>query len=254
MPATDPNKNSFHWRNNSGELDVFEAARYFSGAGENHDSSMFTPKLIGENRAHGQRAARMSLDMPMMRNIPITLEKNPTIQKLQLKENKKCKQPNSPGGRIASFLNSLFNQTESKKKKKLKLKDSNILKEEGRKRRSSISHFRITPSNSGNEPTSSGVICPPTDAKTPTKSSYGGFSDNRTAINSKEFRFKYGSFRNSTAIVDEEEEDRGFDVDDGADTDSSSDLFDLPNYDLDLPVYGTTDMGRIRVGAPIPSM
>ncbi|KAL8518461.1 hypothetical protein ACS0TY_009729 [Phlomoides rotata] len=264
MSATGPNKqckNSFHWRNNSGELDVFEAARYFSGAGENpryNDSSMFSPKNIGENRSHGQRASRMSLDIPMMRNIPIRSENIPTIQKLQLKDSKKCKQPNSPGGRLASFLNSLFNQTESKKKK-LKLK------EEGRKRRSSISHFRITSINSGNESkssSSSGVITPHTETKTPTKSSckeFRGFSDQQTAIDGEEFRFHNGRFRNSTAInwiVDEE--DRGFkkfsDVDDGADTDSSSDLFDLPNYDLDLPVYGTTDMDRIRIGAPISSV
>ncbi|KAL0380655.1 UNVERIFIED_CONTAM: protein BIG GRAIN 1-like E [Sesamum angustifolium] len=46
------------------------------------------------------------------------------------------------------------------------------------------------------------------------------------------------------------------DVDDGADSDSSSDLFDLPNHDLDfysngLPVYGTTNIDRIRIGAPV---
>lgn len=50
---------------------------------------------------------------------------------------------------------------------------------------------------------------------------------------------------------------RKFDeVDDGAESDSSSDLFELQNYDLGiyssgLPVYETTNMDSIKRGAPI---
>lgn len=45
-------------------------------------------------------------------------------------------------------------------------------------------------------------------------------------------------------------------VDDGAESDSSSDLFELQNYDLGyyssgLPVYETTNMDSIKRGAPI---
>lgn len=300
--SSDPNrlcKNSFHWRNDSGELDVFEAARYFSGANENpgyNNAAMFSENFIREDR----RGARMSLDMPMMRNPMISNSDNLAMVQKQLKENnKKYKQPSSPGGRLASFLNSLFNQTTSKKKKKKSKSGSTTkdLEEEspgGRKRRSSISHFRITTSNSANDSkssmyssSSSGFITPPTYAKTPTKSSYKefrSFADQQKAVKNgtnaekrstdcawledEEFRFsngnvfKNGSFRNSNTNWADDEEIRGFrkfsDVDDGADTDSSSDLFDLPNHELDfyssgLPVYGTTHMDRIRIGAPISS-
>ncbi len=45
-------------------------------------------------------------------------------------------------------------------------------------------------------------------------------------------------------------------VDDGGESDSSSNLFELQNYDLGycasgLPVYETTDMDSIKRGAPI---
>ncbi|KAI3467217.1 hypothetical protein Pfo_023880 [Paulownia fortunei] len=303
-------KNSFHCRNDSGELDVFEAARYFSGANENpghNNGALFSKKFIREDRQHAQRAARISLDMPMIRN-PINPD-NLAVDRKQLKEGKKYKQPSSPGGRLASFLNSLFNQTTSKKKKKSKSGSSSStkdLEEESpggrRKRRSSISHFRITSittsaandhSKSMYSSSSSGFRTPPPYANTPTKSLYKEFGDipdhhqkavsvPKTGANAEKrstdcawldekFRFSNGNIfkngshglssdRNSTTNwADEEREFRKFsDVDDGADTDSSSDLFDLPNHDLDfyssgLPVYGTTHMDRIRIGAPISS-
>ncbi|KAL0446985.1 UNVERIFIED_CONTAM: protein BIG GRAIN 1-like E [Sesamum latifolium] len=126
--SSDPNKmykNSFHWRNDSGELDVFEAAGYFSSVNIDQNpgayivnGANFAQKFIREEKQqHVQRAAaaRMSLDMPM-RN-PIPAEYHIMDQKQMIKENKKHKQPSSPGGRLASFLNSLFSQTHLKKKK-----------------------------------------------------------------------------------------------------------------------------------------
>lgn len=252
-------KNSSHRRNDSGELVVFEAARYFSGADENpghHSSSAVFPHNL---KREGRAAARMSLDIPA-----IDSHNLPTIQKQYvMREKKKYKQPSSPGGRLASFLNSIFNQTNSKKKKKSKTSSDDVDDHDHAldRRRSSTSHFRITDSNS----TFPASETPPFLAKTPTKSSYKdskGYSDGQKAIslskNCENIAVNNGSFRNPTTKWTADDEDQGKfgHVDEGEDSDSSSDLFDLPNLDLyssGLPVYGTTNMGRIRIGAPIPS-
>ncbi|KAK6157816.1 hypothetical protein DH2020_012064 [Rehmannia glutinosa] len=289
MSVTGPNracKNSFHWKNDSGELDVFEAARYFNENPGPENGAIFSQTFIRENR-------RISLDsMPMNRINSI----HPENDKKKLKENKKYKQPSSPGGRLASFLNSIFNQTNSKKKKSKSGKNIQPDEEnEGespggmrRKRRSSISHFRINNTNNNSNSSifsssGSGFRTPPNYAKTPTKSAYKemirkfpgsqkgvalpGNGDGKSRFGNGDV-FRNGSFgmsdRNSviTTIWGGDEEIRDFrklsDVDDGAESDSSSDLFDLPNHGLDfhssgLPVYGTTHMDRIRIGAPIYS-
>lgn len=253
-------KNSSHLRNDSGELVVFEAARYFSGTDENpgyySSSAVFPHNLAREGRAAA--AARMSLDIPA-----IDSHNLPAIQKqYMMREKKKYKQPSSPGGRLASFLNSLFNQTNSKKKKKSKTSSDDVVDDHDHtldRRRSSISHFRITDSNS----TFPASETPPFLAKTPTKSSYKdlkSYSDRQKAIslskNCENIAVNNGSFRNPpTKWTADDEDHRKFgDVDEGEDSDSSSDLFDLPNLDFyssGLPVYGTTNMGRIRIGAPI---
>ncbi|XP_047963869.1 protein BIG GRAIN 1-like E [Salvia hispanica] len=234
-------KNSSHRRKDSGEIVVFDAARYFAGIDENPCYHSFSSSA----------ASRMSLDMPAINahNLPSIL----------MREKKKCRQPSSPGGRLATFLNSLFNQANSKKKKKSKT--SAAVDDDHDRRRSSISHFRITESYCDSKSANSG------DAKTPTKTSYAdlkGFSDRQKAasqlkigeIGNGRLRFNNGSFRNPTAkwTADDEDDQRKFD--DGEDSDSSSDLFDLPNLDFcstGLPVYGTTDMDRIRIGAPLSS-
>lgn len=326
--SSDPNKmykNSFHWRNDSGELDVFEAARYFSSANDQIPGQIngvkFSQKFIREDRQQVQKAARRSLDMPM-RN-PIIPPEYHVMDQKQIKETKKYKQPSSPGGRLASFLNSLFNQKSLKKKKSKSGNTTKDFEEESpggrRKRRISISHFRITSNTNSvaaadsksllySSSSNSGFRTPPPYANTPTKSykEFRKFSDiHQRAIslpkNGKNSRptlldeiyaekkgtdcawieeklrlsnevpekiLKNGNFgvsnRKSTAnrvdvYPSEEREFRKFsDADDGADSDSSSDLFDLPNHDLDffsssLPVYETTHMDRIKIGTPISS-
>ncbi|KAL0372523.1 UNVERIFIED_CONTAM: protein BIG GRAIN 1-like E [Sesamum calycinum] len=190
--SSDPNKmykNSFHCRNDSGELDVFEAAGYFSSVNTDQspgayiiNGANFAQKFIREEKQQHVQRARMSLDMPI-RN-PVPAEYHIMDQKQMIKENKKHKQPSSPGGRLASFLNSLFSQTHLKKKKSKSgstMKDS--LEEESpggrRKRRSSISHFRITSSTISStaastdsksslfSSSSSGFRTPPPYANTP---------------------------------------------------------------------------------------
>ncbi|KAJ1400890.1 protein BIG GRAIN 1-like E [Sesbania bispinosa] len=298
-------KKSFHRRNDSGELDVFEAARYFSGYNEavGYPGSTFTQKIMREER-HGHRA-RISLDMPMRSLLPQQFH---SVEK-QMKE-KKHKQPSSPGGRLASFLNSLFSQSASKKKKSKSssqsMKDEDESPGGRRRRRSSISHFRSSStadSKSIYSSLSSGFRTPPY-VQTPTKSckEFRTLSDHKHAVSlstkwngqvktttlqnelwddkkKREPTLLDDSYKHSNVLSEkqknwgnelldkdriwldkysaEEKDIRKFnEVDDGAESDSSSDLFELQNYDLGyyssgLPVYETTNMDNIKRGAPI---
>lgn len=306
-------KKPFHQRHDSGELDVFEAARYFSGANEgNNNATNYSQKTTREEK-QSCRGGRMSLDMPMSRN---SIPSQTHVMEKQMKE-KKYKQPSSPGGRLASFLNSLFNQTSSKKKKSKSTTQSNKDDDESpggrRKRRSSISHFSSVNTSSNSKSvysSSSGFRTPPPYSHTPTKSykdlrSYSdhkpqvmnlsksnnqfqstglqneAFDDKRSTDYSwldekSKFKFSNGfsekhknlgngfsdKGRNWADQYPSEERDfNKFKIEedgDGADSDSSSDLFELQNYDLGyyssgLPVYETTHMDSIKRGAPITS-
>ncbi|EXB44876.1 hypothetical protein L484_026458 [Morus notabilis] len=324
-------KKSFHRRNDSGELDVFEAARYFSGYNEalGYNGSSFTQKMIMKDQDHhrGWRGGRISLDMPMRNvlNNPHHIHHHhhhQTVMDKQIKD-KKYKQPSSPGGRLASFLNSLFNQSASKKKKSKSttqsMKDDQEEISPGggrRKRRSSISHFRsssTTDSKSIYSSSSSGFRTPPPyiNAQTPTKSykDLRSFSDHKQVVSlslskaQNNINMKSSADNNSLHNSDHHDhhpqrpdlswlddhvekikyckdqnknngsasekypsEKKGLMIrrfdheefeDDGADSDSSSDLFELQNYDLGcyssgLPVYETTNMDNIkRSGPPI---
>ncbi|KAE8730020.1 REVERSIBLY GLYCOSYLATED POLYPEPTIDE 3 family protein [Hibiscus syriacus] len=270
-------KKSFHRRNNSGELDVFEAARYFSGYNDvaSYNCATFSQNMMG----------RVSLDVPMtMRNI---LPQQSHVVDKKIKD-KKYKQPNSPGGRLASFLNSLFNQTGSKKKKS-KSTTQSIKDEEdcpSGRRRSSISHFRSSSTTDTKSfySSSSSSFRTPSYGHTPTKS-YKEFRnhldhkqvsslssnnigltkptalqnaiiDDKWNTNTTEYswldeKLKFNndyseSTRHRDQYPSDEKEIGKFnetETDDGADSDSSSDLFELP-------VYETTHMDTKR-GAPI---
>lgn len=256
--STDPNKiykNSFHWRNDSGELDVFEAARYFSSSAD-----QAVPAYINGDRHHAARPARRSLDTIMIRSNPIPPAYHHRIidqKQLMKDQNKKSKQPSSPGGRLASFLNSLFNQTSLKKKKKSKsgaaAKDFEEESPNGRrKRRSSISHFRITTASKAAAEKASGYRTPPPHANTPTKAykEVGRFAGHdAAAVGEKK---GVGSEKNGRKVRLPREKRWSEEEDDGGESDSSSDLFDLPNHDLDffssgLPVYETTHIQTITI-------
>ncbi|KAK6921881.1 hypothetical protein RJ641_012388 [Dillenia turbinata] len=294
-------KKSFHRRNDSGELDVFEASRYFSAANEVsvYTNAIYPTKTIKEEK-HFWRGNRMSLDMPT-RNSTIPIPSQIQGIEKQMKE-KKNKQPSSPGGRLASFLNSLFNQTASKKKKSKSTTHSMKDEEESpggrRKRRSSISHFRsssTTDSKFMYSSSSFGFRTPPPCANTPTKiyKDFRSYSDHKQVVSLPKYtdvkyvkpshddkrnsdlawldeKFKFSEktknlangYREKDQIWDdqyqsEEKESRKFgEVDYGCESDSSSDLFELQNYDLGyhssgLPVYETTHMDCIKRGAPI---
>lgn len=289
---------SFNRRNDSGELDVFEAARYFSGYNETicyNNNNNSSQKIVREDQRNGNKS-RISLDMPMRSLFPQQFH-GVSVEKQTMKE-KKHKQPSSPGGRLASFLNSLFSQSASKKKKSKSIsqsmKDDQDDQSPGgrRRRRSSISHFRSSSTTTTTTNTTSdskslhssfssvGFRTPP-HIHTPTKSckefrtlskydniehlkSFTLHSELWDDHNKKDENFKHGNGvlekQRNWGNELSEKEFRKFkfeeEYDDGADSDSSSDLFELQNYDLGycssgLPVYETTNMDNIKRGAPI---
>ncbi|CAK8537104.1 unnamed protein product [Lathyrus sativus] len=281
------NKKSFHRRNDSGELDVFEASRYFSGYNEvigYTNNSTCTQKVIREER-NGHRG-RISLDMPMRTLLPQQFN---GVDQKQIKDKKHNKQPSSPGGRLASFLNSLFNQSTSKKKKSKSssqsMKDEDESPGAGRRmQRCSISHFRSSStadSKSVYSSLSSGFRTPPY-VNTPTKGcrEFKTLSELNHAVKTNlnvhvkpssttlqnELGWDDKKRRNSSLLgdnykqlVDKREIRKFNEVDDGAESDSSSDLFELQNYDLchnssGLPVYETTNMDNIKRGSTISNV
>lgn len=287
---------SFHRRNDSGELDVFEASRYFSGYNEviGYTNSTFTQNISIRDEKHGAHRGRISLDMPMRSLLPQQFH---GIVEKQIVKEKKQKQPSSPGGKLASFLNSLFNQSSSKKKKSKSssqsMKDEDESSSTGRRRRrSSISHFRSSStadSRSLYSSLSSGFRTPPyvVNINTPTKSckEFRTFSEQKHANDVSLSTTKKNGNVKSTTLENElwgdkkkrdslAEKDRIWvdkysreekkimkfnEVDDGAESDSSSDLFELQIYDLGysssgLPVYETTNMDNIKRGSTISNV
>ncbi|XP_073280780.1 protein BIG GRAIN 1-like E [Primulina huaijiensis] len=299
LSSSDSCRNPFQRRNDSGELDVFEAARYFSGANEN-PAYVYAAKY---DQYFIKNGTRVSPDMPR-RGSSITHDHS--LEKQIMKENKKYKQPSSPGARLASFLNSLFNQKSLKKKKKQKSSGKiNDIEDENpgglrRKRRNSLGHFPVTnvasfgPDWRSSFSASNSVFTTP-HATTPTKSckelvrsdyfrpgtvkinelhnekrstnydwiderfSFRNGISEKTSRNGSSFEFSGHGIRFATTwgFHDSSSEGREIskssDADDhGAESDSSSDLFDLPNYGsnfcsrTDLPVYETTKLDRIK--------
>ncbi|KAJ4831425.1 hypothetical protein Tsubulata_023220 [Turnera subulata] len=192
-----------HRRKDSDELDVFEAARYFSGQNEassgyhNEYGATYADQKDDKHYTWRRSGGRMSLDVvssssSSISNIHPLAQVQQThhhivVDKQQiLKEKKHYKQPSSPGARLASFLNSLFSQSGSRKKKSKPTTRTQSMKdhEEGeespdgrRKRRSSISHFRsswstATKSHDHRYTSPSGFRTPPPayNSHTPTKS------------------------------------------------------------------------------------
>ncbi|KAL1807860.1 hypothetical protein ACET3Z_024850 [Daucus carota] len=298
-------KKSFHnRRDDSDELDVFEAAGYFSGANEVSGYQ----KMLRSGR-------RTSLDIPMRSSTRTSMIQeqahqydNVVMPEKPTTKEKKYKQPNSPGGRLATFLNSLFSQNSSKKKKSKSCSAQSMKDEDHespgarRKRRSSISHFRsftstnnsssVNNSKSSFYSSSSSEFTTHPSTNTPTKNTYKdskptihlnmSSKSNKYNVNSttwqknedhdnvwmdeEEFKFSTTTIFDSNRAFDHEKNqpsERDFrnfinEMDDGAESDSSSDLFELQNYDLGcctyssgLPVYETTHMSSIKRGAPM---
>lgn len=253
-------RKSLHRRKDSGELDVFEAAGYFSGSNElqynaasvGYDTSLFSQKIFREDHG-GRRGGRMSLDLPIRSNVIPLPPPAYTAEKQTIKDQKKLRQqPSSPGGRLANFLNSLFNQSSSKKKKKPKnpIKNEDLHHEMGgKKRRSSLSTL-IDSKSSSNSSKISGFRTPPAPhcctVQTPNKN----YKEIRSFLNQK----RAANSKNLGNGINQKSEMRKInDPDEGAESDSSSDLFELRIYDkfdcyssTELPVYQTTNIQTIN--------
>ncbi|XP_039059925.1 protein BIG GRAIN 1-like E [Hibiscus syriacus] len=244
-------KKAFRCRNGSGNLDVFEAAKYFSGyngAASYNCATLISQKITRDER-QPPKGGRISLDVPMRRN-PLLQQSHPPEKRVN--KEKKHKQPSSPGGQLASFLNSLFNQTRSRKKKNSKSSTTQSMKDEEeslgggtRKRRMSFSHFR----SSNTVDTKSFYSSSSYGFKTtPAKNNKGSDLLNEKKHDKSKFidgileKYKnldthHRDMNNRNVRVDRNEsEEKGFrkfgEIDDGADSDSSSDLFELQRCDL----------------------
>lgn len=287
-----------HRRKDSGEIDVFEASRYFSGGPETrtytHNSSQ---RPMKEDTRWAVWGGRKSLDISF-KNSSFTSHSSYMVNDKYMiqaeKKKKKSKLPISPGGKLASFLNSLFSQLATSRKKSKSCPQS--VKEEdhdtspgGRRRSSSISHFYGFGSNRSKSlysSSSSGFRTPPpmsqpsnievhdkartmasllesTKAAASTKEQRDQYyrdhdrdkKGHHTKINlEKKVTAREGDRTWVSEVSSQKSIRRAYEqkVEDGGDSDSSSDLFDLPNYALGsvysngLPVYETTHLQDIN--------
>ncbi|KAL5988145.1 hypothetical protein ACLOJK_035908 [Asimina triloba] len=272
-------KAAHHRRNDSGELDVFEAARYFSSIPDTPSGD----RLIG-----WVGGGRRSLDLSMQHINPHhtyshRLEKHHHHHPKEKRSNKH-KQPSSPGAKLASFLNSLFSQASSKKNKSKSgssgsgtlsaRRDEEGSPNERRKRRSSISYFQTRStkdSHSMCSSSNSGFRTPPPKVfrdvslpscnvqqpkPVPVHPSHEAFDEKQDLgwgwMDGK-LRLKEG-FGEIPSNDQRRLEKDGKEADDdqaGWESESSSDLFELKNYDLGLysnglPVYETTLVGPVK--------
>ncbi|KAL8161441.1 hypothetical protein V2J09_012930 [Rumex salicifolius] len=290
-------RKSSHRRTDSGELDVFEAERYFSTATEHLSQATTTtitfPQRIGTMKSANPRpSGRASLDMPRL-----LLNPQQNILLPQNKEKKKHNQPNSPGGKLASFFNSLINQAVSKKKKPSKSPNDNTEQESlggddgwRTRRRNSITTTKptaISDIDAKSIRSSSSLVSgfrtpPPYMINTPIKPYKKHTNSTSQTTNPNWFReeFKFVNGLSSSSAKDlgyfekKAEVDGGsfkgfMEEEDGDDSDSSSDLFELQlNYDdhhhhhnlhhklgycaTDLPVYETTHLDTIKISSSNP--
>ncbi|ERN17842.1 protein BIG GRAIN 1-like E [Amborella trichopoda] len=281
-------------RNDSGELDVFEATRYFSEERSNLSTNFAKNGSISQKAALNREGStcggeRRILDMPM--------NKQSSSPQKKIKE-KRSKQPSSPGNKLASFLNSLFTQNSSKKKSMFSnqsIKDDDESPFGRRRRRSSISLLQTASSNDStyNSSSSSDFRTPPPFTATPTSlgRELNSFYDLHSMVSLSSCTRNHtsaslvptngaleGKVTNSMGWSDhkskyeseflERESNWGYvyssekgirrisEIDDGGESDSSSDLFELQSndfgvYSKGLPVYETTHLESIQRGAPI---
>ncbi|KAJ0242372.1 Protein BIG GRAIN 1-like B [Hirschfeldia incana] len=162
---------------------------------------------------------------------------------------KKVKQPISPGGRLATFLNSLFTGNTKKPDNKTATSSSTTCSSA-----SSFSRSCLSKTTSSSEKTKRSVRFCPVNVILDENSSRESrvMEENRRVIEAaKELIRTYQKSKDVVNISVEEEED---DEDDGASC-ASSDLFELDNlsaigigrYREELPVYETTRLNTNRI-------
>ncbi|XP_039115123.1 uncharacterized protein LOC120250378 isoform X2 [Dioscorea cayenensis subsp. rotundata] len=233
----------------SDELDVFDAARYFSGSIDCVSNALREDKLM-------RKPAKKSLERATT-STPAAVN-TAQASKKEITKDEPYKQPSSPCGSLADFLSLLF---QSSLKKKLRYLEDGEKILELRDKSNVNSKAKVT--------------------------SHEAWQDNKVAmINddhtwmAEKARFRERFFKNykfaSNGAVENKwvlkgnsawkdkvwanemkaKERRGFkrvvlEEEDGGESDSSSDLFEIKSFcsgtlSSDLPVYGTTDMEFVK--------
>lgn len=199
---------------------MFEATRYFS------DITDVEPKSHRPMLAERKNVDLPNLDHAKDPQHRIEVIIKPTKNKI------KTKRPSSPGAKLGIFLNTFFQQHYSTSKKKAsKLVKSDQEEHAGRKR--STSNFE-SKSCWYYSPCSAGEFRAPSVHYKEREE----FKD-RVEVRWEELNLKKVEIEK---------------VEDGTESDSSSDLFELKNYGLgtefpsELPVYGSVDIDVIRRG------
>ncbi|CAL9752027.1 unnamed protein product [Musa acuminata subsp. burmannicoides] len=232
-----------HRQGDSDEIEVFEATRYFSGEIGTCEGLGLQGSTREERVSWG--AGRRSLD-----TLKAILPGRSRKADDQCKEKKKNKQRSSPGGKLASFLNSLFKQTISRKKSQFK--DRRFEEMHTGRRRSSVScsqTVRINELDYSNSKPSGHQIKPAhfsshRDAWYERAKSMDGYPENKWVIDG----VANGQDKEELSMPTEE---------DGGWSESSSDLFELNTFHLasdpftDLPVYGSPNSDTLERAASI---
>ncbi|KAF6142829.1 hypothetical protein GIB67_002693 [Kingdonia uniflora] len=247
----------------SGEIEIFDARWYFSGkpqaTGFNGAGVSLNIRREERQACGGRTTSVLSVDMHMRNE---TLEQSYQTEKI-IKE-KMYKQPSSPGAKFVSFLNSFFNQAASVKRKKSKSSSLSVHKDKDIKSVYSSSSTGVT-------------TFPPTDAykdlrsysdqKTVNTTSKGKDHQVRPILLEDEkkirdfswledkfkvtvgFQQKNKVFDTTDRFQSDEIWPKKEDYEEGQESDSSSDLFELNNYDLGavstgLPTNKITNIGK----------
>ncbi|KAJ0980150.1 hypothetical protein J5N97_008405 [Dioscorea zingiberensis] len=253
---------SGHRRIGSGELDVFEAARYFSG-------DIDGLALGFGARSGAERKNRSCLEIPTQ---AMPLHVPPNLNQKQHKLEKRCKPQNSPTAKLANYLNSFLLQRSSKKKSKSNSNSKCITTKTRNTSQSlksdhhheSMSHYSQSIrsySDCSKSYYSNSGFGTPTQAVERTISA-DGFFGNRSQYHTRIHKdcFSENKNINQYRIKGRKscyKKDGGDEGEDDGESDSSSDLFELRNMDAiadgpsELPVYGTTSFEVLKREAAI---
>ncbi|XP_065013235.1 protein BIG GRAIN 1-like E [Musa acuminata AAA Group] len=238
----------FNSWNESDELGVFEATRYFSDATDG----------VGLVGGFGPRGA-----VAVEQTVPRSSDGRLISGSPSLTRAKKCgKQPGSPGAKLVGYLNSFFHQAASRRKPKCSnpTSTSREPREDGeevekrpgdqKERRRSITGHSQSTKTAG---TKSSNFCPRSEVRGRRRSITEVSKERENWENKQVPNGAWPRGRNKTfGRTGKEVED-----DDG-DSDSSSDLFELKICDRGglsdgLPVFATTDIQAIKRDTAISS-
>lgn len=236
----------YEYSRDSGELDVFEAAQYFSG---DVDRLSFGIGRFAYGHAHTQK--RHSLEIPPTTQQPPDHDHDhdQAVHSSQVANKKFKTSSTSPAAKLANYLNSLLLQITFKKKSKCMNNDYTfkyVHSHDATKFTEEPQHCDQVLMDQDNKKLSYNINNDVTWRCRRTKSiddKKDWFFENKWVLNtSNGIGGKWSFERRDAGKV-------GLDDNDGEESDSSSDLFELRNIDViddaflmshDLPVCGTT--------------